>query len=239
MKLPVLLLAIFVCVSLKIDAFPQQPLTVPDPNAIVPKVESIDPIKTVADQTGVQSANPVEQPIVPADQNKSPTTINTDALKQNNGETSSVASAPTAAIPNDVNIKPTEGDLPKVDNKGSNDLADELPLDVVPKAESGPQSIMDEFNPSTIDRSFDGDDSSLPCDSDDAINAKGSESNEYVNIRELIRAMRERIRSLLQHIRSGMRNDMRSEMFGENSESEEARNINFPTFSMYGSEELE
>lgn len=248
-------LAILVCVSMKIDAFPQENLTPKSESpsntvSNVPKVESAEPIKPVENKTGVQSASPVEQssvpvPVpmsVPSEQKETPT-INTDASKQINGTTSSVASESKVENSNDVKIKPKEDNLTEIKN-----------VDDVSKKGSDPDSIGSVTEKPSVENN---DDSFEDCiapdmsgeaaeaaepesseeDKDNSANVSGS--HQYLNVKDLIQRIQERIRKLMQQMRNRFEIEKTDDISSEYSESDEARDINFPSFSIYNNDELQ
>lgn len=217
---------IFVCVLMKIDAFPQQnpaqaseiaPNTVPN----LPKVESV---KVVDDKAGVESA--VHRSSVPSDEPTSSepneaASIVSDASKQNNGDISSVNPKPKAENSNGDSTKTSSEPKPESDKSGEATAA------------AGPESSVDH------EKEDDGDGESSEEDKDNGANGSGSLG--YMKIKDLIQRIQERIHTLIQHLqmRNRFGNEKQNGISGEDSEADEARNINFPSFSIDGIDELQ
>lgn len=242
------LLAVSVCVSMKIDAFPQQdPIQISESqsntDSNVPKVASTEPIKAVEDKTGEQRASPVEQKETPS--------IKTDALKQNNGKTSSVEPVPKAENATDVSIKPKEGNLPEVknvddvskncsttektsvkniDDSFGNGAEPENDGEAVGSAVPASAEVVGDSGPDSSEMVGDGPEPwSSGTDKDSSTSVSGSHG--YSNVKDLIQRINERIRALMQQMRNTMENEELNEMSSEDGKSDESRSINFPSFS--------
>lgn len=233
---------------MKIDAFPQQnPIQISGSqsniDSNIPKVASTEPIKAVEDKIGEQRANPVEQKETPS--------INTDASKQNNGKTSSVEPVPKAENATDVSIKPKEGNLPEVksvDDVSKNgsttektsvkNIDDSFADGIEPEkngeaGDSGGPASAEVGGDSGRDSSEMVGDGAEPWSSgmgkDSSTSVSGSHG--YSNLIDLIQRINERIRALMQQMRNTMENEELNDMSSEDGQSDEARSINFPSFS--------
>lgn len=209
---------------MKIDAFPQQDPTQESKSVIdAPKIESPEPIKAVEEKIPVQNASPVESTVpvsvpVPSEQKETPS-LNTDASKQNKEET----------LTGDPETKAKNSNLPEV----KPELSDPTSETKTP-VKNNDDSLVD-----GIESEMSGDASGAAgpesSEEDQDNSAKGSGSQGYLKLKDLLQRIQERLRNIFRSFEIERKNYMSN----EDSESNEESNINFPSFAIYNSDELQ